>query len=93
MMERLMNSEPYRRNAITMAYCNRMLTQLLQNFRSHPDIINISNDLFYNGDLVPSAPIDKTHCFLGWGMLPVRNVPIIFDSMMGIAKREGKSTR
>lgn len=92
-MERLMNSEPYQRNAVTKTFCNRMLTQLLQNFRSHPDIINISNDLFYNGDLVPSAPIEKTHCFLDWNILPIKNVPILFEAMVGTAKKEGKSTR
>lgn len=93
MMERLMNSNPYQRNAVTLTFCNRMLTQLLQNFRSHPDIINISNDLFYNSTLVPSAPVGKTHCFLGWNMLPIQNVPILFDTTMGFAKKEGKSTR
>lgn len=92
-MERLMNSEPYQRNAKTNAYCSSMLTQLLQNFRSHPDIINISNDLFYHGDLVPSAPIEKTHRFLGWSKLPIKHVPIIFDATVGLAQQEGKSKR
>lgn len=93
MIERLMNSKPYQRNAVTKQYCSRMLTQLLQNFRSHPHIINISNDLFYNGVLVPSAPIEKTHLFLNWDKLPIKNVPLIFDAIVGIAQQEGKSNR
>lgn len=93
LIERLMKSNPYQRNAKTKAFCSRMLTQLLQNFRSHPDIINISNDLFYDGELVPSAPIAKTHRFLGWSKLPVKHVPIIFDAMVGTARQEGKSKR
>lgn len=88
-----MNSEPYQRDKVSKKYCSRMLTQLLQNFRSHPDIINISNDLFYDSELVASAPIEKTHLFLGWNMLPVKDVPLIFHAMVGIARQEGKSKR
>lgn len=93
MIERLMNSAAYQRNPVTKKYCSLMLTQLLHNFRSHPDIINISNDLFYNGVLVPKAPIEKTHRFLGWSKLPIKHVPIIFDATMGLAQQEGKSKR
>lgn len=93
LIARLMNRESYQRNAITKAYSSRMLTQLLQNFRSHPDIINISNDLFYNSELVPKAPTELTDRYLGWWKLPVKNVPILFDVTVGIAARDANSPR
>lgn len=88
-----MKTAPYQRNVITKGYSARMLTQLVKNFRSHPLIINISNELFYNGDLVACAPRVKTHRYLGWWKLPARNVPIIFDSTEGYATKDANSTR
>lgn len=93
LIARLMNMESYQRNAVTKVYSSRMLTQLLKNFRSHPDIINISNDLFYNSELQPSASRNRTHCCLGWFKLPVKNVPILFDAKVGIATKEENSHR
>lgn len=93
LIARLMKRESYKRNVVTNAYCSRMLTQLLQNFRSHPDIINISNDIFYNSELQPCASIDKTHRYLGWRKLPVRDVPILFDVIEGIAVMDEYSHR
>lgn len=93
LIARLMNRESYQRNAITNAYSSRMLTQLLQNFRSHPDIINISNDLFYDSELVPKAPIELTDRYLGWWKLPVKNVPILFDTTVGCAAKDKNSPR
>lgn len=93
MIARLMNRESYQRNLVTKAYCSRMLTRLLKNYRSHPDIIGISNDLFYNGELQPSASVDKTHCYLGWRKLPNIKVPIIFDITLGKAVKEENSVR
>lgn len=88
-----MNRDAYQRNTVTNAYCSRMLTQLLKNFRSHPDIINISNDLFYNSQLQPCASKEKTHCYLGWWKLPAKNVPILFDVTEGFAKKDEYSHR
>lgn len=93
LIARFMNMESYQRDAVTKMYCSRMLTQLLKNFRSHPDIINISNDIFYNSELQPCASIVKTHRYLGWWKLPVKNVPILFDATVGIAQKEGNSHR
>lgn len=88
-----MNRDLYQRNPVTNAYNLRMLTQLVRNFRSHPNIINISNELFYNNDLVACASKDKANCFLGWWKLPVKNIPILFDVTVGTALKEENSTR
>lgn len=92
-MARLMNRDTYKRDPFSKTYCDRMLTQLVRNFRSHPYIINISNELFYNNELMAYAPKEIWNRCLGWSMLPVKNVPIVFDVTVGIAKKEGNSTR
>lgn len=93
LIARLMNRDSYKRNPFSKTYCKRMLTQLVRNFRSHPNIINISNALFYDNELLACAPIEKANCYLGWSKLPVKNVPILFDVTVGTASKEENSTR
>ena len=33
------------------AYDSRLLTKLVRNYRSHPDILKLPNDMFYTGEL------------------------------------------
>ncbi|KAM7304456.1 putative helicase MOV-10 isoform X1 [Ixodes scapularis] len=50
LLERLMKLPPYKRQA-DGRYNPRMLSKLLKNFRSHKDILEIPNKLFYEGEL------------------------------------------
>lgn len=46
LLERLMNT-----NDLYTNHDPNYVTMLIQNFRSHPDILNIPNELFYHGKL------------------------------------------
>jgi superfamily I DNA and/or RNA helicase len=60
-----------------------VITKLIQNYRSHEDILRIPNELFYNGDLVASAPRDVQDAFIGWSELPNYDFPLIFKGIVG----------
>lgn len=55
MIERLMDMDIYKRDPITKKYNPKVLTKLIQNYRSHPAIIQISNQMFYDNELIPCA--------------------------------------
>nr|CAD7600594.1 unnamed protein product [Timema genevievae] len=51
-LERLMDEvDLYSRDEETDAYDTAVITKLIKNFRSHKDILNISNSLFYHKEL------------------------------------------
>ena len=37
--------------SLTEAYDKRLLTKLVRNYRSHPDILKLPNEMFYKGEL------------------------------------------
>ena len=39
---------------------NKIITKLVQNFRSHASILQIPSQLFYESELIPKAPPSKT---------------------------------
>ncbi len=49
----------YKRDPITNQYNPKVLTKLIQNYRSHPAIIQISNQMFYDNELIPCAKKGK----------------------------------
>lgn len=55
MIERLMEMDIYKKNPLTNNYNSNVLTKLVQNYRSHPAIIQISNEMFYENELVSRA--------------------------------------
>lgn len=55
MIERLMDMDIYKRDPLTNKYNSNVITKLIQNYRSHPAIIQLSNQMFYDNELVPSA--------------------------------------
>nr|CAD7259928.1 unnamed protein product [Timema shepardi] len=60
-LERLMDEvELYSRDEETDACDSAVITKLIKNFRSHKDILNISNSLFYHKELKPPNWLDKT---------------------------------
>lgn len=51
MLERLMSMPLYSKRFDTNQYDPNVLTKLVLNYRSHPSLLKVSNDLFYDGEL------------------------------------------
>lgn len=58
-LERLMNRFPYSRDPEgfpkTAGYNPKLVTKLVYNYRSLPDILSIPSKLFYNSELIPTV--------------------------------------
>jgi helicase MOV-10 len=65
--------------------------KLLNNYRSHPDILKVPNQLFYQSELEPVANKIVINRFLGWEGLENKNCPILFIHTVGKDMREGNS--
>lgn len=76
--------------SIDGAFDNRLVTKLLVNYRSHPDILKVPNDLFYGGQLKPFGN-RKTYICCDWEGLPKMNFPVIFKEVTGSEEREARS--
>lgn len=87
LLERLMDTGPYQR--MQNGYYNpQMLTKLLKNFRSHGDIIEVPNKLFYEDELQVYGDERITHSMEYWEELPRKGCPLIFHSVLGRDLRE-----
>ncbi|XP_062514380.1 putative helicase MOV-10 [Corticium candelabrum] len=91
LLERLMTQcDVYQRKSSTH-YNPHVLTKLLQNYRSHPDILCIPNETFYNNELkVKADPLVRTS-LCRWEHLPKQDFPIIFHGIEGEDQREENS--
>ena len=90
-MERLVKTSPaYRANA-NAQYPPDLVSFLKQNYRSHPSILKLPNEMFYHNKLVCSGDIFKTGSFCQWEHLPCKNFPILFHGIDGENLREGTS--
>ncbi|CRK88261.1 CLUMA_CG002041, isoform A [Clunio marinus] len=77
LMERIMSKPKYKIREDN-SYDENYVTQLLDNFRSHPAILQFSNVLFYNSKL--RAMISEPERSLGtrWNFLQNKKFPILF---------------
>ncbi|XP_073471825.1 putative helicase MOV-10 [Aquarana catesbeiana] len=91
LLERLMTHNPLYEKSITGAYNPEFVTKLLLNYRSHPDILTIPNELFYDKELQSKADQMVTHAYCNWEKLPKKGFPIIFHGVLGKDEREGNS--
>lgn len=91
LLERLMSLKLYRPDPITKLYNEAVITKLLNNYRSHGDILWSANQLFYDGELIPKAGPHITEIALNWSFLPNRKVPLIFHSVVGFTKHQENS--
>lgn len=94
LLERLSNLYPYtRRSSAELGehYDHRFITKLVNNYRSHPDILSVPNKLFYDNELITSADPFISHSFVGWDNLPAPQTPLVFHSVSGNDEREGNS--
>ena len=72
-------------------YETKLVTKLVQNYRSHPAILKLPNERFYDGDLVASAEEMRMKCLERWEHLPKKGFPCIFHGVEGVDAREGNS--
>ncbi|KAI3356934.1 hypothetical protein L3Q82_003576 [Scortum barcoo] len=90
LLERLMTDFPlYLKNE--GVFNNRFVTKLLHNYRSHPAILKIPNELFYDGELQVSADEMLRNSYCRWEYLPKMGFPVIFHGVTGVDEREASS--
>ncbi|EDS29307.1 conserved hypothetical protein [Culex quinquefasciatus] len=92
LLERITDKELYAKNPLTGEYDPNVITQLRNNFRSHPALLELPNRMFYAGQLRAKASPDKTHWAVGWDRLPNRTVPLIFHHVVGEMKQDENSS-
>ncbi|XP_022081525.1 putative helicase MOV-10 isoform X2 [Acanthaster planci] len=92
LLERLMTKcQVYKRGKVEPHYDSRVLTKLLRNYRSHPAILKLPNQLFYANELEVHADKFARESLCGWEKLPQKDFPIIFHGVEGVDEREGQS--
>ncbi|KAJ7676478.1 P-loop containing nucleoside triphosphate hydrolase protein [Mycena rosella] len=67
------------------------IVKLLNNFRSHPAILDFSNNQFYDGELIPCGNPALIQSLENWNELPKKKFPLIFHGILGKDDREGSS--
>ncbi|XP_060775441.1 putative helicase mov-10-B.1 isoform X2 [Neoarius graeffei] len=93
LLERLMTQNPlYQKNQDDhQNYDTCFVTKLLRNYRSHPAILKIPNELFYEDELQVFANQMEREAFCQWEHLPKKGFPVIFHGVMGKDDREANS--
>ncbi|XP_061113551.1 putative helicase mov-10-B.2 [Conger conger] len=92
LLERLMkHNRLYKKDEETNTFDGRFVTKLLRNYRSHPAILKIPNELFYEGELQVHADEILRNAYCHWEHLPKKGFPIIFHGVAGKDEREGNS--
>uniref|UniRef100_A0A8C4GF93 RNA helicase n=1 Tax=Dicentrarchus labrax TaxID=13489 RepID=A0A8C4GF93_DICLA len=91
LLERLMGDIDLYKSHETYGFNNRFVTKLLRNYRSHPAILKIPNELFYKGELQPFARKEKCNSFCKWERLPKKGFPLIFHGVAGSDERDANS--
>ncbi|XP_066559522.1 putative helicase mov-10-B.1 isoform X2 [Amia ocellicauda] len=92
LLERLMTTNPlYQKHPKTGKYNRRFVTKLLRNYRSHPAILKIPNEMFYDGELQVFADEMLRNSYCSWEHLPKKGFPVIFHGVLGKDEREGNS--
>lgn len=74
-------------------YDPQCITKLLRNYRSHSAILQLPNDMFYDGELVAVAdPVRTDNMLRGhWEHLKNPTFPIMFHGVVGKDEREESS--
>lgn len=90
LLERLMtNCSLYQKT--NDVFDNRFVTKLIRNYRSHPAILEIPNELFYDRELEAFADEYQRNSYCHWEHLPKKGFPIIFHGVTGLDVRESSS--
>ncbi|KAK7145167.1 hypothetical protein R3I94_011307 [Phoxinus phoxinus] len=93
LLERLMKQNTlYQKNQDGHSgYDSRFVTKLLRNYRSHPAILKVPNELFYENELQVFANQMEREAFCRWEHLPKEGFPVVFHGVMGKDEREANS--
>ncbi|KAJ2936839.1 hypothetical protein H1R20_g242, partial [Candolleomyces eurysporus] len=67
------------------------IVKLVKNFRSHPAILEFSNEQFYSSELRPCGNRALTHSLENIDELPKKKFPLIFHAIVGKDEREESS--
>ncbi|XP_041709795.2 putative helicase mov-10-B.1 isoform X1 [Coregonus clupeaformis] len=92
LLERLMKGVSlYQKEEETGAFNNCYVTKLLRNYRSHPSILKVPNELFYEEELQVFANEMIRNSYCTWEHLPQNNFPVVFHGVAGRDEREDTS--
>ncbi|XP_017473968.1 PREDICTED: putative helicase MOV-10 isoform X1 [Rhagoletis zephyria] len=91
LMERLLERDCYRVD-LDGNYNRQIQTRLCRNFRSHPEIVNLYSEMYYEGRLKAEAEPAVQQLCRDWHRSPNAEYPIIFHSIFGPEQRENNST-
>ncbi|XP_012712087.2 putative helicase mov-10-B.1 [Fundulus heteroclitus] len=90
LLERLMTDIPLYQK-VEGVYNTCFVTKLLRNYRSHPTILKIPNERFYEGELQACADEYSRNIYCRWEHLPKQGFPVIFHGVAGKDQREATS--
>ncbi|XP_023160074.2 uncharacterized protein LOC111592226 isoform X2 [Drosophila hydei] len=82
LFERLLQRECYRVDE-NGDYNAVVQTRLRRNYRSHPEIVKLYSDLYYNSELKSEAIYGKVCIAKNWFHMPNEHFPIMFHSVFG----------
>uniref|UniRef100_A0A7S2N5D6 RNA helicase n=1 Tax=Helicotheca tamesis TaxID=374047 RepID=A0A7S2N5D6_9STRA len=89
-MERLSMRSPYDRGNDGV-YNSNLLTKLVRNYRSHPSILKLPNEMFYDNELQQCGDHFVTNSMARWEHLPKKGFPVMFHAISGENLREANS--
>ena len=87
-LERLATSPLY------LGHDQRLVTRLVTNYRSHPDILAVPSRLFYSSSLLAGSPLSLQRRYCGsclGSLLPSPDHPVVFHAVSGQQLQEGSS--
>ncbi|XP_055301141.1 putative helicase mov-10-B.1 isoform X2 [Sitodiplosis mosellana] len=82
-LEQLCCTNLYTRNATTGKFNEMYITQLVKNYRSHPHILSVPNELFYENKLEACAAEKNINWYIDSRFLPSKKFPVVFKSVKG----------
>uniref|UniRef100_A0A8C7FGJ8 RNA helicase n=1 Tax=Oncorhynchus kisutch TaxID=8019 RepID=A0A8C7FGJ8_ONCKI len=92
LLERLMKDVSlYQKEEENGVFNNCYVTKLLRNYRSHPSILKVPNELFYEEELQVFANEMIRNSYCTWEYLPQKNFPVVFHGVAGRDEREATS--
>ena len=69
-----------------------ILTKLIRNYRSHPELLTVPSQMFYENELVPCAPSSLVDRVLNTGLsIPNPAVPFVFHGVVGEEMKENNN--
>ena len=90
LIERYMKKcDVYKRHKGT--YDQRLVTKLVCNYRSHPSILKLPNECFYDNELKPCADKILRESLCSWEGLPKTGFPLVFHGVVAQETREESS--